>query len=75
MKTYIDQKMTSAKISKKNYNVIHVRCPDEVSFPPLKLNPAYVTFLQNEISKHINPSITYLLLTNNHNLKTYLSTV
>jgi hypothetical protein len=72
MKAYIDEAMDTLKISKKNYSVIHIRCPDEVSFPVLDLNTEYLKKLDEEVQKNTVSNKPYLLLTNNNKIKTYL---
>jgi len=73
---YIDDSMDNLSISKKNYNVIHIRCPDTASFPQKEFKPEYLSYIDNQINNVINIkqiNSTFVLLSNNICLKNYLT--
>ena len=75
MKKYIDEVMMDLGITKHSYNVIHIRCPDEVSFnnESLGLINSYLEKIQNYVRKNITNGEKYLLVSNNSQVKTHLT--
>ena len=75
MKKYIDEVMMDLGITKQNYNVIHIRCPDEVSFnnENLGVNNDYLTKIEKYVGKNTKNGEKYLLLSNNNQVKTHLT--
>jgi hypothetical protein len=70
MESYIDSVI--AELGLHDYQVLHIRCRDELSFPPKPLTDRFLNTLNEHIATHINNKTTYLLITNHNDIKKYL---
>lgn len=73
LETYINSVMTELGLVKGGYQVIHIRCRDEISFPPINLTGSkFLSLIDENLAKHTNSDSKYLLVTNHDGLKQYL---
>jgi hypothetical protein len=73
MKQYIRQTMFNLKISPKKYNVIHIRTGDKYLVDGNKLDLIFAKKIESKLLRLIQPGIKYLILSDNKELKIYLS--
>jgi len=73
MKKYIDEVMMELGITKHSYNVIHIRCLDDVSFEnEHNISDSYIQKIEKYVKKNITIEQKYLLISNNNLLKSHL---
>ena len=70
METYIQSVITELGIS--DYQVIHIRCRDEISFPPKLLTNKFLEMIDKQLNANIDAGTKYLLITNHNELKKHL---
>lgn len=73
LKEYIKESMYNLQISPKQYSVIHIRTGDKYLVDGNKLDIDFAKKIENMLLNIIVPGIKYLILSDNTELKTYLS--
>jgi len=73
MKQYIRKNMYNLKIVPKKYSVIHIRTGDKYLVDGNKLDLKFAKKIENKILSFIQPNMIYLILSDNKELKLYLS--
>lgn len=69
MTNYIESSLESMGMKAKEYSVLHIRCKDELSFPPRALDHSLLKELDTLVSESIYPEKKYLLLSNHNGIK------
>ena len=69
MQAYINESLNKLNIQPKGYSVLHIRCTDELSFPPSELQKSLVELIEQKVAESIHPDKKYLIITNNKEIK------
>ncbi len=69
MSEYIDSTLESLGLRQKPYSILHIRCKDELSFPPKAPNESFLKELTDLVHKHTDPEKTYILISNHNGIK------
>jgi len=71
MVNLINDTLSKLSLREKEFSVLHVRCLDNVSFPPKPLSESYFVTLDRLVKKHCKPSKKYLILSNHNGVKEF----
>lgn len=72
MESYIESFMNEFGIVAGGYKAIHIRCRDELSFPPITLSADLLAKIDGLLDKHIELDGKYLLISNHNDVKAHI---
>jgi hypothetical protein len=73
MNNYIDSILRALSLERRQYSILHIRCLDEQSFPPVTINDAYYKKIDNLVKEVIDSEKSYIVISTHNGIKSYLS--
>ena len=69
MEKYIESVLNDLGLKAKGYSVLHIRCSDDLSFPPKPLTDSYFTRLDQLVKDSVEPDKKYIVISNHNEVK------